>query len=598
MSSRKFWLRGFFSLTLLMSSFEAALARPALFSDLSLADAKAKAQKENKLLLVDFGAAWCPPCGEMDKTTWEDPKVVQWLKEKVVAIQIDIDKEPKISQDLRIASIPAIVVFKDKNAELDRQVGMQSSEELLKWLDSLQNGVTSADKLQQSLQLKENRGGPKELEMRSELAVSQLQSHKYEEALENYVWLWQNMLKIDPSMIGVRGSFFADELKDLVTKYPPARVRFAKIRDESELKNVDDWLLLNNVLGNQKLSLQWFNKVKDDSTQLAKLQSVEPELEELLISAGRYSDLAPLIKDPIGQLRELHDDEQKIAQPQLDLLSKEAGTLYAIFMAAGKTEDAEKIAVEALKLDDSVEMRKALIFTALDAGVTSSPVLKRLDELNAANTEDFETAYKLGAAFLKLKKYDAAVKNFSRAIELNPSEALAFDARITAYCELKQYEKAIADANRLLEIYPKSDRSYISRGFIFLKQKKNDLALKEFEQAEKINPRNPLIYIDQSAAYMNAGKFKESVSASTKTIELDQTNAAGYCNRGEAYFKLQNYSSALADLNKSIELGATTCGGENYYYRSQVYKAMNKSDEAAIDLTASQKLGYAPDLIP
>jgi len=45
----------------------------------------------------------------------------------------------------------------------------------------------------------------------------------------------------------------------------------------------------------------------------------------------------------------------------------------------------------------------------------------------------------------KLKQFDKAITDFTRAIELDPKSALAYSNRGIAYANLQQYDKAIGD---------------------------------------------------------------------------------------------------------------------------------------------------------
>ena len=51
-----------------------------------------------------------------------------------------------------------------------------------------------------------------------------------------------------------------------------------------------------------------------------------------------------------------------------------------------------------------------------------------------------------------LEKYQQAVENYSRAIQLKPSYPEAYSHRGYAYQQLKQIDKALADYNKAIEI--------------------------------------------------------------------------------------------------------------------------------------------------
>jgi thioredoxin 1 len=96
-------------------------------------EAKAKAAAEKKLFVMDLMADWCPPCKEMDRTTWVDPKVVDWVSQNAIAAQVDVDEHGQLAQELGVTGIPTLVVFRD-GKEVGRASGYQSADELIGWL--------------------------------------------------------------------------------------------------------------------------------------------------------------------------------------------------------------------------------------------------------------------------------------------------------------------------------------------------------------------------------------------------------------------------------------------------------------------------------
>lgn len=128
MSVKKWYQLSALSLAVALSFNLAAFAESEAFSKLTYKQAKEQAQKEGKILIVDFMATWCPPCKKMDSTTWVDPKVTEWVKQNAIAVQIDVDKDAETTSALNVDSMPTLVLFKPDGGgkEFTRESGYQS----------------------------------------------------------------------------------------------------------------------------------------------------------------------------------------------------------------------------------------------------------------------------------------------------------------------------------------------------------------------------------------------------------------------------------------------------------------------------------------
>jgi thioredoxin 1 len=98
---------------------------------LTLTDKNFQHQTRNKLILVDFWAAWCAPCRIMGPVLNE---VVQELNGQAYVGKVNIEQYQSLAQKFRVRSIPTLILLKDGN-EINRFVGIKNKEFLLKHLN-------------------------------------------------------------------------------------------------------------------------------------------------------------------------------------------------------------------------------------------------------------------------------------------------------------------------------------------------------------------------------------------------------------------------------------------------------------------------------
>jgi len=91
---------------------------------------KDKISKSPEAILVDFYADWCSPCLAMNPIIEE---VLFELEGKIKLLKVNIDKQPQLSQQFGIRSIPHYILFK-KGKILWRKGGIITKRDLEKAL--------------------------------------------------------------------------------------------------------------------------------------------------------------------------------------------------------------------------------------------------------------------------------------------------------------------------------------------------------------------------------------------------------------------------------------------------------------------------------
>src|SRR5262245_58887646 len=82
-----------------------------------------RAEREGKLVLLDLEAGWCHWCHVMDEVTYRDPAVAQLVREHYVALRVDQDARPDLSNRYEDYGWPATIVLRGDGLELAKRLG-------------------------------------------------------------------------------------------------------------------------------------------------------------------------------------------------------------------------------------------------------------------------------------------------------------------------------------------------------------------------------------------------------------------------------------------------------------------------------------------
>ena len=103
-----------------------------------------------------------------------------------------------------------------------------------------------------------------------------------------------------------------------------------------------------------------------------------------------------------------------------------------------------------------------------------------------------------------------------------------------------KYDKALADFNKALELNSNNAEAYENRGLIYYHEKKYSQALDEFNKAIELRNDNAEPYFSRSLTYEKLSKTQEAADDLNKALELNPQLADGLLIKGRACYYFKN----------------------------------------------------------
>lgn len=100
------------------------------------------------VVLMKFGATWCPPCRKIDRELIQLDRMGLPLTIK----KIDVDEQPELAERYRISSIPRLILIRD-GRKIGDKTGFMTSSELSSWIEdkaSVQAGSAPKSRVQEN----------------------------------------------------------------------------------------------------------------------------------------------------------------------------------------------------------------------------------------------------------------------------------------------------------------------------------------------------------------------------------------------------------------------------------------------------------------
>jgi tetratricopeptide (TPR) repeat protein len=183
-----------------------------------------------------------------------------------------------------------------------------------------------------------------------------------------------------------------------------------------------------------------------------------------------------------------------------------------------------------------------------------------------------------GNEALNDKKYQQAIKRYSKALELDPRFADAYENRAVARMYLKEFYPALEDFAELLELRPDSATAYYNLGNAYITQAMFAAAIKSYKRSLELDKDQPGALNNLGNAYAGDNQLSQAQETFEEFIRRYKDNPEGYNNLGIVYEMRQLDSKAEETYRRALAVDAKHPAA--YKNLAFLYKRLGRIAEA------------------
>lgn len=174
--------------------------------------------------------------------------------------------------------------------------------------------------------------------------------------------------------------------------------------------------------------------------------------------------------------------------------------------------------------------------------------------LLAENESDVHAWSMRGISLRRLGRYEEAIANYDRAIELKLDRHEAWHERGISMCEVGRYKEAIASFDRTIELKPDNYEAWYNRGVCLDNLERYKEAISSYEGALEYKPDLKEAWHNRGISLGKLARYEEAIASFDRAIEIQPDRDDVWYNRGIAQGNIGNYKDAIVSFDRAIEI--------------------------------------------
>jgi tetratricopeptide (TPR) repeat protein len=183
----------------------------------------------------------------------------------------------------------------------------------------------------------------------------------------------------------------------------------------------------------------------------------------------------------------------------------------------------------------------------------------------------------------------AAVKDYSRALELDPKMATGYADRGFVLNDLRHPDQAAKDFQTALQLDPRYGEAHLGMGYANLQLHRPRPALKQLDIAEKLLGKSHAGHLARAEAYRQEQDYPHAAAEYRMALAETPDDLTTQLAYADVLFRMRHYPEAIDALNAALKLSPSD--PTIYALMAQVHAKQGNREQALRDVDSAERQG-------
>jgi len=219
--------------------------------------------------------------------------------------------------------------------------------------------------------------------------------------------------------------------------------------------------------------------------------------------------------------------------------------------------------------------------------------MKIVDRYEPVLSSDRDLPLIAGYVHADHNEHEAAVRDFTRALEIDPKIAVGYMNRGYVYNDMRLATKAEQDFRKALSLNPKYGEAHLGLAYALLQLRRSTAALKEAEIATRLLPDSESLHLVKAEGYRQRAMLASAEAEFRKAIKLNPNTPNSYIALADVQYRAHKYAASVDTLH-----GAFAVAPDDPMISAQLgrsYAQLKRSSDALQAIDAAERAGGGKD---